>query len=184
MNDKPTNYISLKRALVYAVVFSIASYAVAAGFSLSTALYAISIFADPLLNLTVPLILLSVGIQVINRKLGPILIGLISAGLYAVSFLPFIAIPLIIISFIVEGITRIMGYRSLKAVVTYTSIAGGLEGVLSTILALYMVKVPAPIVTSPYIWTAVSIGMFIESALMGLIAFYIVSYLIKIGVIR
>ncbi|AAK40514.1 hypothetical protein SULI_05840 [Saccharolobus solfataricus] len=184
MNDKSSSQISIRRAVIYAAVFSIASYAVAAGLALSTGLFAVNIFADPILNLTVPLILLSIGIQVINRKLGPIFIGLISAGLYAVSFLPFIAIPLIIIALIVEGVTRVMGYRSLKAVITYTAIAGGLEGVLSTLLALYMVKVPAPVITSAYIWTGVAVGMFAESALMGLISFYIVSYLIRAGVIK
>lgn len=184
MSDKASNEMSLRRATIYAAIFSIASYAIAAGLALSTGLYAINIFADPILNLTVPLIILSVGIQIINRKLGPLLIGLISAALYAVSFLFFIAIPLVLIALIVELLTRLMGYRSLKAVVTYTCIAGGLEGVLSTLLALYMIRVPAPVVTSIYIWIGMSITMFLESAVMGVIAYFITSYLIKSGVVK
>ncbi|AOL16176.1 hypothetical protein BFU36_04985 [Sulfolobus sp. A20] len=184
MNGKHESTMSIKKASVYAAIFSVASYAVAAAIALSSGLYAVNIFADPILNLTVPLLIISVGIQIINRTYGPLLIGLISAVLYTISFLPFIAIPLLLIAIIVEVITRFMGYRSLKSVIIYTTIAGGLEGILSTLLALYMIKVPAPVVTALYIWVGVSIGMFAESALMGFIAYQISSYLIKSGIVK
>jgi len=172
-----------RKKVLYASVFSVASFAAAAAIATTFNGYAINAFADPIANLTLPLIILAIGIQIINEKYGPLLIALVSALLYTIAFLPFLSASLLVVGIIVEIVTRKIGYRSLSSVVTYTTIAGTGEGILSTYLAYFMVKVPVPM---PGIadWVIFSVIMAIESAVMGVVSFKVGNYLIKSGVIK
>ncbi|BBG23972.1 hypothetical protein [Sulfuracidifex tepidarius] len=172
-----------RKKVLYASVFSVASFAAAAAIATTFNGYAINAFADPIANLTLPLIILAIGIQIINEKYGPILIALISALLYTIAFLPFLSVSLLAVGIIVEIVTRKIGYRSLSAVITYTTIAGTGEGILSTYLAYFMVKVPVPM-PGLLDWVVFSVIMAIESAAMGAISFKVGNYVIRSGVIK
>ncbi len=176
-----------RRKLIYAVAFSVVSFVISAALSLGVGGYVLNVFFDPILNLTLPLIVVMVGIQAINDKMGPLYIGLITAVLFIVFFLPFITIPWIIIAVVVEFLTRKIGYRGLKAVVTYTTITGALEGILSVALAVslftYLLPKNVPMPT-PTDWAIFSIIMIVESAVMGFISHYLGQYFIKVGIIK
>ncbi len=172
-----------RKKVLYAAVFSVASFAAAAAIATTFNGYAINAFADPIANLTLPLIILAVGIQLINDKYGPLMIAVISALLYTIAFLPFLSVSLLVVGAIVELITRKTGYRSLRSVLTFTAIAGAGEGVLSTYLAYFMVKVPVPM-PGLLDWIIFSTIMIVESIIMGGIAFKIGEYIIKSGIIK
>ncbi|MUN28098.1 hypothetical protein [Sulfuracidifex metallicus] len=175
--------MNTKRKVLYSAVFSVASFAAAAAIASTFNGYAINAFADPIANLTLPLIILSVGIQVINDKYGPALIAVISALLYTIFYLPFLTVSLLVVGAIVELVTRKTGYRSISSVTLYTTIAGTGEGILSTYLAYFMVKVPVPM-PPLFDWVVFSIIMVVESILMGIISYKVGSYLVKTGIVK
>ncbi|BBD73816.1 hypothetical protein HS1genome_2205 [Sulfodiicoccus acidiphilus] len=173
-----------RRLIVYGTVFSVASFGVAAAMSLSAGLFAVSgpvgVFLDPVLNLTIPLLLVSIGFQVINARGGPIVMGLVSAALFAVAFLPFLSITNLVVGTAVEGSSRVLGYRGRRAVVINTALAGGLEGILSVVLgALFIGYVLQPDLA--LLFTAV---YFVESTVVGFAGSSLGSYLIKSGVLK
>jgi hypothetical protein len=173
-----------RRLVVYSTVFSIASFGVAAAMSLSAGLFAVGgpvgVFLDPVINLTVPLLLISIGFQVINSKGGPLLMGLISAALFAVAFLPFLALTNVVVGLAVEGSSRILGYRGMRAVVVNTALAGGLEGIVSVLLGAlfvgYLINA-----TLALIFT---VAYFAESSVIGIMSQSLGSYLLKSGVLK
>lgn len=172
-----------RRQIIYAAIFSVASYAVAAGLALGTASYALSIFADPIVTLTIPLIIISIGIQAINSKYGPLIILLISAALYGISGLIFLLPALLIAGVVVEGISRIIGYRGFKAVLINTTLAGGLVGTFSVIFGILFI--PSTASQFSYLLLAIfSAVYFVESAIMGVISYYIGSFLIRSGILH
>jgi hypothetical protein len=173
-----------RRAVVYAAVFSVASYAVAAGMVLGTSSFALSIFADPFLTLTVPLILISVGIQVVNSRYGPGLIALFSSLLYAATGVLFLLPTFLVAGAVDEAVSRIVGYRGFRAVMVNTTLVGTLVGVLSVIFGILMLGVPTGTHDLSLYMTAFSLGYLGESALMGYLSHLLGSYLIKSGVIR
>lgn len=128
--------------LIYASIYSVASFGVAAVMSLSLSLYALSVFLDPILTLTIPLIIISVGIQAINKRNGPLLVGLISALLYGLFFLLFLSATFLVVGIVVELVSRKVGYRGFKAVMINTTLAGGLAGVLSVLFGFLFIGVP------------------------------------------
>jgi len=168
-----------KKTLIYAAIFAVASYAVSAALALSIGAYAIGIlgyFLDPVVTLTVPLIIISVGIQAINKKFGPYLISLISAVLYII--LPFLAITFLVAGPVIEGVSRLVGYRSFRAVMIYTTLAGGLVGILSVIFGFILLGFPHIPNLALYL-VGFSVLYFVESGIMGLLSYYLGSYLIK-----
>lgn len=172
-----------RRQIIYAAIFSVASYAVAAGLALGIGAYAFSIFTDPIVTLTIPLIIVSVGIQAINSRYGPLLILAISAVLYGASGLIFLLPTLIIAGLVVEGVSRIIGYRGFRAVLINTTLAGGLTGFFSVVFGVLMI--PSSLSTFTYTGLAVfSAIYFVESAIMGIISYYIGSFLIRSGILR
>ncbi|MCH1770935.1 MULTISPECIES: hypothetical protein [Metallosphaera] len=172
-----------RRLLIYSSIFSVASFGVAAVMSLSLSLYALSVFLDPILTLTIPLIIISVGIQLINEKNGPLLVGLISALLYGLFFLLFLSATFLVVGVVVEAVSRKVGYRGFKAVMVNTTLAGGLAGVLSVVFGFIFLGIPA-IHELPLLTLAFSLLYFGESAIMGVISNNIGKFLIKSGVIK
>ncbi|MCY0851030.1 hypothetical protein [Sulfuracidifex metallicus] len=172
-----------RRLLIYSSIFSVASFGVAAVMSLSLSLYALSVFLDPILTLTIPLIIISVGIQLINQKNGPLLVGLISALLYGIFFLLFLSATFLVVGLVVEAISRKVGYRGFKAVMINTTLAGGLAGVLSVIFGFILLGIPS-VHDLPILTLAFSLLYFGESAVMGVISNNIGKFLIKSGVIK
>ncbi|MEM2663311.1 MAG: hypothetical protein QW665_08635 [Metallosphaera sp.] len=172
-----------RRLLIYSSIFSVASFGVAAVMSLSLSLYALSVFLDPILTLTIPLIIISVGIQLINEKNGPLLVGLISALLYGLFFLLFLSATFLVVGVVVEAVSRKVGYRGFKAVMVNTTLAGGLAGVLSVVFGFIFLGIPA-IHELPLLTLAFSLLDFGESAIMGVISNNIGKFLIKSGVIK
>ncbi|AWR96377.1 hypothetical protein DFR86_01640 [Acidianus sulfidivorans JP7] len=172
-----------RREIIYAAIFSVASYAVAAGLALSFAAYAISVFTDPVVTLTIPLIIASIGIQAINFKYGPLLILGISSVLYGISGLIFLLPTFLVAGVVVELVSRIIGYRGFKAVLINTTLAGGLAGVFSVVFGVLMV--PANLSTFTYYGLLIfTVIYFAESAIMGVISYYIGSFLIKSGILK
>ena len=172
-----------KRKLIYAIVFSVASYAASAGLALGTAAYALNIFTDPMVTLTIPLIIVAIGIQAINAKNGPILILVISALLYAISGLIFLVPTFVVAGLVVEGVSRIVGYRSFKAVMINTTLAGGLAGVFSVVFGVLFVPSTASQFALDLMLAFTGI-YFVESAVMGVISYYLGNFLIKSGVLH
>ncbi|MCG3109369.1 hypothetical protein L3N51_01660 [Metallosphaera sp. J1] len=172
-----------RRLLIYSSIFSVASFGVAAVMSLSLSLYALSVFLDPILTLTIPLIIISVGIQLINQKNGPLLVGLISAILYGVFFLLFLSATFLVVGLVVEVVSRKVGYRGFRAVMINTTLAGGLAGVLSVIFGFIFLGIPN-IHDLPLLTLVFSLLYFGESAVMGIISNNIGRFLIKSGVIK
>ncbi|MEJ2769905.1 MULTISPECIES: SPW repeat protein [unclassified Stygiolobus] len=175
-----------RRTIIYGVVFSIASYASAAVLALSLGAYALSSFLDPIVTLTIPLILISVGLQAMNKKFSVIFLTLFNALLYAVSGLLFMVPTLVIAGIIDEFVSWVVGFRGLRAVLVNTTIVGGLVGILSVVFGILMVGLYGAIpfhdlVLAYVIFTVI---YFVESAIMGLISFKIGDYLIKSGVIK
>ncbi|EZQ11070.1 MULTISPECIES: hypothetical protein [Acidianus] len=174
-----------RRTIIYAVIFSVASYAVAAGLALAFAAYAISVFTDPIVTLTIPLIIISIGVQAINKKNGPLLILLISALLYLVSGLIFLVPTFMIAGIVVELVSRLIGYRSFKAVMINTILAGSLAGIFSVVFGVLFIPPKAlPFSTFVILLSAFSGIYLVESTIMGGISYYLGSYLIKSGVIK
>lgn len=172
-----------RRLLIYSSIFSVASFGVAAVMSLSLSLYALSVFLDPILTLTIPLIIISVGIQLINQKNGPLLVGLISAILCGVFFLLFLSATFLVVGLVVEVVSRKVGYRGFRAVMINTTLAGGLAGVLSVIFGFIFLGIPN-IHDLPLLTLVFSLLYFGESAVMGIISNNIGRFLIKSGVIK
>jgi len=173
-----------RRGVIYAAVFSVASFGVAAAMSLSLSLYALSVFLDPILTLTIPLIIISVGIQAINQKNGPLLVGIISAVLYAIFSLFFLTVSFLIAGIIVEMVSRILGYRGLKAVMVNTTLAGGLVGVLSVVFGFLFLGLPKGITDLAILTALFSLVYFTESAVMGVISHYLGKFLLRSGVMK
>lgn len=116
----------------------------------------------------------------INARGGPIVMGLVSAALFAVAFLPFLSITNLVVGTAVEGSSRVLGYRGRRAVVINTALAGGLEGILSVVLgALFIGYVLQPDLA--LLFTAV---YFVESTVVGFAGSSLGSYLIKSGVLK
>jgi hypothetical protein len=97
-----------RRTIIYGVVFSIASYASAAVLALSIGAYALSSFLDPIVTLTIPLILISVGLQAMNKKFSVIFLTLFNALLYAVSGLLFM-VPTLVLAGIIDEFVSVGG---------------------------------------------------------------------------
>lgn len=173
-----------RRSVIYAAVFSVASFGVAAAMSLSLSLYALSVFLDPVLTLTVPLVIISIGIQAINQRNGPLLVGVISAVLYALFSLFFLTVSFLVAGIIVEAVSRVVGYRSLKAVVINTTLAGGLVGVLSVIFGFLFLGLPTGVKDISILTTIFGLIYFIESAAMGFISHYLGRFLLRSGVMK
>ncbi len=173
-----------KRTVIYAAIFSVASFAVAAAMALGFGVYAVSVFGaflDPIVTLTIPLIIISVGIQAINRKYGILLISLISAVLYLI--LPFLSVTFLVAGPIVELVSWSVGYRGFKAVMVNTTLAGGLIGFLSVLFGFLFLGVPHIVNLDMYLLIFGAI-YFVESSIMGIASYYIGSYLIRSGVLR
>ncbi|QKQ99952.1 hypothetical protein GWK48_05780 [Metallosphaera tengchongensis] len=172
------------KLLIYASIFSVASFGVAAVMSLSLSLYALSVFLDPVLTLTIPLIIISIGIQIMNRKNGPILVGVISSILYGLFGLFFLAATFLVTGVVVELVSRIVGYRGFRAVLINTTLAGGLAGVLSVLFGFMFLGVPAKINDIALLTLIFSIIYFGESAVMGIISNKLGNFLLKSGVAK
>ncbi|MBB5253557.1 hypothetical protein [Sulfurisphaera ohwakuensis] len=174
------------RTVIYGVVFSIASYASAAALALSIGAYAISSFTDPIVTLTIPLILLSIGLQAMNEKFSVLLLTLINAVLYAATGLLFMVPTLVIAGVIDEIITWFVGFRSFKAVMINTTVVGTLVGILSVIFGIMMVGLigSIPFKDLALAYLIFTIIYLVESAIMGLISYKLGSYLLKSGIIK
>ncbi|MEL9970461.1 MAG: hypothetical protein QXR57_00605 [Metallosphaera sp.] len=172
-----------RKSVIYASVFSVASFGVAAAMSLSASLYVLSVFLDPVLTLTIPLIIISIAIQAINQKNGPLLVGLINSILYAVFFLFFLSVTFLVVGIVVEMVSRKIGYRGLSAVVINTTLAGGLAGVLSVLFGFIFLGIPK-IQDLSMLLVVFSIIYFLESAIMGIISNSLGKFLINSGVIK
>ncbi len=173
-----------RRTAIYAAVFSVASYAIAAAMALGVGAYTVGVlgpFLDPVVTLTVPLILISIGIQAINRKFGILLIALISAVLYVI--VPFLSVTFLVAGPIVELVSWGVGYRSFKAVMVNTTLAGWLIGFLSVLFGFLFLGVPHIPHLVEYL-LLFAVVYLVESAVMGYISYYIGSYLVKSGVLR
>ena len=168
------------RLWIFAVIFSVASYVVSAGISLGTAAYAASIFLDPLLNLTVPLLILSVGFQAINKRGGAFAIGLISAVLFALTFLFFLMATALVAGTLTEVSTYLLGYRGMKASVLNTAVYGLGEGALSVYIGALFLHYAVPIL--PFI--AFSLVFAALGAFVGYLGQSISSYMIKSGLMK
>ncbi|BCU70838.1 SPW repeat protein [Stygiolobus caldivivus] len=175
-----------RRTAIYGIVFSVASYASAAVLALSVGAYALSSFLDPLVTLTVPLILISIGLQAMNKKFSVIFLTLVNAVLYALTGLLFMVPTLVVAGVIDELVSWVVGYRGLKAVMTNTTIVGGLVGILSVVFGILMVGLYGTIPFNDLLiaYAVFTVIYFVESAVMGLISFKIGDYLIKSGVIK
>lgn len=174
-----------RKKLIYSTAFAVISFAVSAGLALGLAGYLFNVFMDPIINLTLPLMIVIIGIQAINDKNGPLYIGLITAVLFIIMFLPFLTIPWLIIAGIVEVITRKIGYRGLKPVTVYTTITGAIEGILSVYFAILFGLIPKGVpLPSPADWAIYSLIMIVESAVMGVISHYVGQYFIRVGIIK
>jgi len=173
-----------RRTIIYGVVFSIASYATAAALALGTAAYAINVFTDPIVTLTIPLIIISIGLQAMNEKYSVLLLALISAVLYIP--IPFMVPTLIIAGVVDELITWFIGYRSFKAVMTNTTVVGTITGVGSVIFGILMLGMPKTIPFNNLILAGIifTVIYLVESAIMGYISYKLGSYLIKSGIIK
>lgn len=175
-----------RRTIIYGVVFSIASYASAAALALSIGAYAFSSFTDPIVTLTIPLILISIGLQAMNERFSVLLLTVINAALYALTGLLFMVPTLIIAGLVDEVITWFIGFRSFKAVMVNTTIVGTLTGILSVIFGIIMIGIIGSI---PFHDLMLAYGVFtviylVESLIMGLISYKIGSYLIESRIIK
>jgi len=175
-----------RRTIIYGVVFSIASYATAAVLALGVGAYALSSFTDPIVTLTLPLILISVGLQAMNEKYSVLFLTLVNAALYAATGLLFMVPTLVVAGVIDEVITWFIGYRSFKAVIINTTVVGTLTGIGSVIFGILMVGLYGTIpfhdlILAYIVFTAIYL---VESVIMGLISYKLGSYLIKSGIIK
>ncbi|MGC8601982.1 MAG: hypothetical protein ACP5LS_06180 [Thermoprotei archaeon] len=168
------------RLWVFAAIFSIASYAVSAGLSLGTAAYAASIFLDPLVNLTLPLLILSVGFQAINKRGGALAIGIITAALFALSFMFFLTITELIAGALTEVSAYFVGYRGLKASTINTAVFGLSEGALSVEIGALFLHYAVPAL--PLVAFAVAFAAL--GAFIGYLGESITSYLVRSGIMK
>ncbi|BFH72356.1 hypothetical protein SJAV_03000 [Sulfurisphaera javensis] len=175
-----------RRTIIYGVIFSIASYAAAAVLALGIGAYVLSSFADPIVTLTVPLILISIGLQAMNEKFSVLLLTLINAALYAATGLLFMVPTLIIAGVVDEVITWFVGYRSFRAVLINTTVVGTLAGILSVVFGIIMVKLygVTPFNDLMLAYIVFTVIYLIESAIMGIISYKLGSYLLKSGIIK
>lgn len=175
-----------KRTIIYGVVFSIASYASAAALALGIGAYAFSSFTDPIVTLTIPLILISIGLQAMNEKFSVLLLTLVNAALYAATGLLFMVPTLVIAGIVDEVITWFVGFRGFKAVMINTTLVGTLVGILSVIFGIMMAGI---IGTIPFHDLMMAYAVFtviylLESGIMGLISYKLGSYLLESGIIK
>jgi len=175
-----------RRTIIYGVVFSIASYATAAVLALGVGAYALSSFTDPIVTLTIPLILISVGLQAMNEKYSVLFLTLVNAVLYAATGLLFMVPTLLVAGVVDEVITWFIGYRSFKAVITNTTVVGTLTGIGSVIFGILMVGLYGTIPFHDLIlaYVVFTVIYLVESVIMGLISYKLGSYLIKSGIIK
>ena len=175
-----------RRTIIYGVVFSIASYGTAAALALGTAAYAFGSFADPIVTLTIPLILTSIGLQAMNEKYSVLFLNLVNAVLYAVTFLFFMVPTLVIAGVVDEIISWFVGYRSFKAVMINTTVIGTITGIGSVIFGILMVGLYGAIPFHDLIlaYIVFTVIYLVESVIMGFISYKLGSYLIKSGIIK
>jgi len=166
-------------------VFSIASYATAA-LALGTAAYAPGSFTDPIVTLTIPLILISIGLQAMNEKYSVLFLALLNAALYAATFLFFMVPTLIITGVVDEMISWFVGYRSFKAVMLNTTVVGTITGIGSVVFGILMVGLygAIPFHDLILVYIVFTVIYLVESAVMGFISYKLGSYLIKSGIIK
>lgn len=175
-----------RRTIIYGVVFSIASYATAAVLALSVGAYAVSSFTDPIVTLTLPLILISIGVQAMNEKYSVLFLALVNALLYAAIGLLFMVPTFIIAGMVDEVISWFVGYRSFKAVMINTTVVGTLAGFFSTLFGIFMVGIVGIIPFNDLLLAFIvfTVIYLAESAVMGLVSYKLGSYMIKSGIIK
>jgi len=168
------------RLWVFAAIFSVASYVVSAGISLGTAAYVASIFLDPLLNLTVPLLILSVGFQAINERWGAFAIGVIMAVLFALIFMFFLTVAELAAGLLTEATAYFLGYRGLKASVINTAVYGVTEGALSVYVGSLFLHYAIPALP----FTGFAVAFALIGALMGYLGQSVSSYMLRSRLMR
>ncbi|AHC51221.1 hypothetical protein SUSAZ_04000 [Sulfolobus acidocaldarius SUSAZ] len=177
-----------RRAIIYGVVFSIASYVTAAILAVGSSVYALGSFLDPIVTLTVPLILISIGLQAMNKRYSIILLALINSLLYYITSPALLfMVPTFLVSGVIdEVISWTIGYRGLRAVMINTTVVGGLIGVLSVFFGSILIGIYGSVPFSSLLLAYVIFGViyFVESAIMGYISYKIGSYLINSGIMK
>jgi len=175
-----------RRTIIYGIVFSVASYASAAVLALGIGAYALSSFLDPIVTLTLPLVLISVGLQAMNKRFSVLFLTLVNAVLYALTGLFFMVPTLVVAGLVDEAVSWFVGYRGLRAVLINTTLVGGLVGILSVVFGIMMIGLygTVPLQSLYLAYLVFTVIYFAESAVMGLIAYKLGSYLISSGIIK
>ncbi len=128
----------------YAVAFSLTFYLVAAVLSVGTGAYKLSVFYDPLLNSTFPLLVMSVAFQVMDRRGTALALGVVIAALFAISSMLFLTISELAAGIMTELSAGVLGYRGPKASVINTLTFGLTEGALSVPIGSLFLHYPVP----------------------------------------
>jgi len=165
------------RLPTYAVAFSLAFYLAAAVLSIGTGAYKLSVFYDPLLNSTLPLLVLSIAFQVIDRRGTALALGVVIAALFAISSMLFLTISELAAGVLTELSAGLVGYRGLKASVINTSTFGLTEGALSVPIGSLFLRYDVP----PLAFLAFLPALAVVSACMGLAGEILWSHISRAG---
>ncbi|BCU66940.1 hypothetical protein HS7_03770 [Sulfolobales archaeon HS-7] len=172
------------RTLLFSAIFSVAAFAVDAGFTVGLSSYAISPILDPFLEFTIPLMIIVIGFNVINSRPAALEIALISALVYAASSLLFLVPGIIISGVIIEGFCFLIGYRGLKASLAQGGTFAVINGILSFVFGALFLGAHSIIRVTPTLILILTPAFLVEGIVIGSISWKIFNYMMKSGIIK
>lgn len=172
------------RDVLFASLFAVAAFAVDAAFSLGLSSYAVSALLDPLFEFTIPLLLVDIGIMLMNSKVGAIELGIISALLYALSFLFFLVPGMVVSGIMMSVLGALLGFRTRKGAVANSTAFSLINGELSLLMGGILLGSSGILKVTNTILILLFPVFLIEGVAMGFLSFSLFSYLVRAGLIK